>query len=692
MRYSNDTRNLGDKLLPKLIAAVTQSVIATKRGLMPTEHKLRVMAMQDIIDRMGIEAAELGGPIIQAALDYHGDSLHPLVRDYLESVASGKDQIKALGGVFFGGASSTLNTVISNSLAPLAYQLIEHMPSLTLDPQTAAAGWATGQISSADALLSAARAGFPAGEGLLLQGLAQTIPPISDLNEMVWRGFLSQHDANTWVKRSGVPDAFVRLYEDSRHNILTIADAALGVLKGSISEAEGKRIAEQNGYSNADFDTFLLNTGEPLGLQELQSALRRGFIDTARFSRGVRQSRTRNEWNDIALALRFAPPSTADAIEASIQGYMTKEQARKYAEQNGLEASAFDPLWLTAGEPLSRTEMTDLVNRGEATLEQYRKALAQSRLKDSYIELSTKLIKRPMSVADAVEGNVQGYLTVAQSDAIMSENGLRDQDRIILRDIAGEPLSKTEMLRLHRMGKVTVDEVKQALRESRLKNKYIDHALELTEVIPPIFEIRILLQQGAITDAQATTLIHELGYPQWLIAPIVKAFSSGGATAHKTITEGMLADLYLEQAINGTEFRDALKALGYSTGNIELIVEVNDWKAELAARNALISKVRSQYVGRKINEATAQADLLAAFIPSTVVDKIMGDMNLEIAAQVRLLSEAQIATAWQLGLFDQIGTAANTDAATAYLERLGYTAPDARILLEIKNKGPLTVG
>jgi hypothetical protein len=689
MRSSKDGDQLGSKLGPKLVSLVSQSVISTKRGLFDTEHKLRVKSMQSIIDRMGIESAEVAAPFIARILAAHGDELDPLLRDYFETVAGGQDQMKSIEGLFFGGLGSALSQVVSNYASAVTYPLNELKPNLVNDVGNLASAVALGIQDYDNALLNAHYQGLQTGSFDVLVDLAQNPPSVDDLAQFVNRGYMSEDDANAWLTRLGIPTTFKQFYQNLRTNILSPADASLGVLRGDLTLAQGRQIANENGFTDDQFNTLLLNTGEPLGLMQLLEAYRRKFISLDQLKAGILQSRIRDQWVDTAVALAVEPPSTADAIEASVQGYITQDQAKEIALQNGLEEEWFDAMWLTAGEPLSRTEMTDLVNRGYATEDQYKDALRQSRLKDSYINLSVDLIKRPMTISDALEANVQGYLTDDQADKIMDMNGLRTEDQPILRESVGDPLSLTEMLRLWNRGEVTQDQVEQALRESRLKDKYIPYALKLRTELPGLYDIRLMVSEGAIDTAAATNLLVELGYPSDLIKQLIAAFSGSSTTASKAVTESMLADLYLETAITATEFVSALKALGYSDANAALILEVNDWKAELAARNALMAKVRTQYVSGKIDKNTAQNDLLAAIIPASVVDKVLADWDLILAANVKTLTAAQVVSAWQLNLFESNDPNANLQLAVGYLVKLGYSTSDANILLAIKNGGPL---
>ncbi len=588
------TRDIGDKLAPKLVRLIADTVIATKKGLFPVEHKLRVKATQDIIDRAGREVAGLMQPHILQVLE--SPDLSPETRAVLESAASGEHQWQALAGfaLSFTGAGATISTVINNDLAPTLRSIIARSPGQIPDAATLATMVAKAVIPESNGRRNIAEAGFDDYWATQLIRLAETIPPPDNLFSLLNRGIIPEQQVHDLLARYGIPPSLIDAIAHLSDQLLAPADAALAVLRGNMSHAEGVKIAKENGVSAADFEVLIGNTGEPPGVMDLLSAFRRGFIDQAELTHGILQSRVRNEWIPTILKMRFQPMTTADAIDATVQNHLSEAEARHIAEQNGLEPSAFDPLRLTAGSPLS----------------------------------------------------------------------------------------KVEMLRLHRMGKATVDEVKQALRESRLKDKYIDHALELTTQIPPLFTIRSMLSAGAITDAEAATLLHEDGYQEFVIKAVIKSSHKTKTAKARDLTEGMLSELYQEQAIPAQQFTDHLEHMGYSKAEAAEIREIDDWKIAKANRDNAISKVRAGYVGRKIPEHVASGELDALQVPSNMRDKLLADWDIEIQSTVHLLTGAQIVAAWYIQLF-------TTEQALAKLVHIGYSAADARTLLEIRNKGPL---
>jgi hypothetical protein len=689
MPYSKADRQIGDKLIPKIQAAIVQAIVSTKRQSLDTEKMLRVVTTKAIADVIGEEFAELMLPFVTPMLKESG--LPDEVKDVIRKMASGENQYQAMAGMAFGmtGVPNLVSQLTQNAFAPVARRLlssdalldppwqviIDQVARNIQDPNTAR-GQVTGQGIASQWF-----------DNLVMQG--QSLPDTATLLEWIRRSLMDQQDAKGWLARAAIPEQLQELYIDLSRQLLSPADAALAVLRGDTDLKYAQGIANAAGITDDDFNILMLNTGEPPGIMQLLEANRRGFIDDATLKRGILQSRVRNEWIPTIQKLAYEPLSTADAIQAAVQGYITQDQAKKYAQQNGLEPDDFNAAFLAAGEPLSRTEMEQLWRRGYVTEDNVRDALKQSRLKDSYVDWALLLKDVPMSTADAVEAYIQGYLAENDAKTIIMMNGLRSQDIDPLILTAGDPLSKTEMLTLLRRGKVTKEQVKDALRQSRLKDSYIDTALELETQLPALYEVRALLSGGALTPEQGTQLLLEQGYTPDIVKAIVASLTGGVLAKTKTITEAQITDLYIEGELTAQEYITELGVIGYSQAEAELIQEVNDWKLAIAGRNQVISVIRARYISGKITQQVASADLDAVQISSNMRDRLFDDWNIELASQIKLLSESQIVDAWFGKLFEQNDPAANTQLALEYLARLGYSNTDATILLELKNKGPL---
>jgi hypothetical protein len=581
-------RELGDKIGPRLSQLVGAHVLAARRDHAPLEAKIRQVATQALIDKAGLEVAQHIAPLIHAAIDANPD-MHPEVKAYLLRTASGKHQLQAIAGfVGLQAAGSALSTLLQNELAPLVYPIIASNPHLRLDPQTAARLNAVGLFSDTDAANEGNAQGFDSNRMAWLKQLQQSVPDSQTIGQMLDRGLLSLADANYWIHRGGYGDDLHAPLLALRRLLLSPADAALGVLRGNISHDAGVAIAKANGMDAADFQTFIDNTGEPLALEQLAEAWRRGFIGEADFKRGLLQSRVRDEWLRTAEQLRYEPMSTADAVEAAVQGHLSQQQMATIADHNGLEPGQVDTLYLTAGEPLSRTEMDQLYNRGL----------------------------------------------------------------------------------------VTKDQVDQAARESRLKDKYVPLAYPLHVRLPEGRQVVSAITHGAATKDQGLRLLAELGYSAEVAQILVAEGTNAKLGTHHALTVAEIRQLYTAAIFTRAHAEQLLTSAGYDTADAEVLIRSWDLLATAAITRQAIGAVRSRYVARHIDWTTAETDLVALGVPATAHPVYKRTWDIELAATTRQLTEAQIVAAHKKTLI-------SGQDAYQRLVHLGYDTGDAKILLGV---------
>jgi hypothetical protein len=388
-------------------------MVATHQKLLHTKHKLAMLIFSDISDIISEEVHGTVGPILrQLHDDTPKDSpAHGLVK----FMATEHGQLQALAGTAAGasGLFSSVGQVVNNELSPSVRGLLASNPHLLPDPGTLAELAARGLADQHDALQSIAEQGINTGWGNALIELNKQYPDMATMLELMRRGKLGRDTYIEWSIRQGIPAAVADVTADLIAVPLSPADAALALLRGNMSEGAALKAAADWGVNADDFNVMVGNTGEPLGLEQLLEAHRRGFIDTQRLVRGIIQSRVRNEWVDVAEKLAFAPMSTAEAVEAVVQNQLSFVDGERYASQNGLEAGMFQTLVNTAGSPLSRTEMEQLYNRGEATQAEVEQALRESRLKNKYVSKAFQLHSRLVTPGELADAVVYGAMTHA---------------------------------------------------------------------------------------------------------------------------------------------------------------------------------------------------------------------------------------------------------------------------------------
>jgi hypothetical protein len=479
----------GAKVGVRIAGLVSQSIVHTHSKLLHIKHKLAMMIFSDISDIISEEVHQGVGSIIrQLHSDLPDESIaNPL----LKFMATQHGQLQAVAGTMASasGLFSSVGEVINNELSPSVRGLLASNPHMLPDTGTIANLAARGLAQINDAVSSIAQQGIDTGWGNALVKMNEAFPDSGTMLDMVRRGLIGRDNFIEWSHRSGMTASTAEAVLGLLNVPLSPADAALAVLRGNIDMGTALKHAAAYGVDAGDFQILIDNTGEPLGLMELLEARRRGFIDDARLTRGIIQSRIRNEWVDVAKAIAFSPMSTADAVNAVVQNHLTQAQASAIASQNGLEPGAFDTLVQTAGEPLSRTEMEQLYNRGQVTEAQVKQALNESRLKPKYTDLAFQLHVKLLPIRNLAEAVEYGVMPMHAAVQEAMKNGYSEADATTLIQAAS-----ARKLQTYRHGIVTAAE-----------SLYVDNALSLDDAMA-------VAKDAGFNDAEATAIFKGAEY------------------------------------------------------------------------------------------------------------------------------------------------------------------------------------
>lgn len=581
-----DDSHRGAKIGPRIANLVSQSIVYTHTKLLDLKHKLAVMVFNTVTNEISDEVDMTLGPLIrQLANDY--DSEGPAAA-YLQFMKHGRGQLKALAGSAATGQSLTwaLGTIISNLFAPDVYNAVGFTPNMLPDSASAAQMAAVGVLTEAQARDIANRNGFANiyGDGWIES--AKTYPGLSELIQLVRYGVLSQDTYFELAQKSGVPHGVAGVYYALKDSYVSMEDGAVAYLRGEIDRGILDGLGEFAGYSASQVDVYLKSIGEPPGTMELLEAYRRHIIDRGQLERGIKQSRTRDEWIPVIEALRYSPMSIADAVNAVVQNHMSEGDAAAIADQNGLQPGQFDTLVQTAGSPLSRTELEQLYN----------------------------------------------------------------------------------------LGAVGSDVVMQGLRESRLKDKYVSDALLLHRRLLEPRTISESVTDGAISHAEGIRKAMEHGFNAEDAAIMVDGASARKTRVFKDRIIAAAESMYVDNAVDRESILSIVQAMGYDATEAEFAVQAAEFHREARVFTAATNAIRSKLVSHHITEQEASALLDSIGMQATQREYLLGMWRVEVAANTRMLTPAQVIKAAGSGLITQ-------DDAQARLEFMGYSATDAGLLL-----------
>jgi hypothetical protein len=222
----------------------------------------------------------------------------------------------------------------------------------------------------------------------------------------------------------------------------------------------------------------------------------------------------------------------------------------------------------------------------------------------------------------------------------------------------------------------------QGFLEGPWRNKWLHAFKGLREYFPPPRTVTAMYREGAFDHVQAADYLAKQGLPGHLITSYLSAGTHAKTAAEKHLAKGDVLALYHDKLIDSAQATSALVALKYTATDARQLLALTDVRAASAQLNSAITKVRELFLAGKLTEAQARTTLAELKVPAGQVAQVVAVWKLEAVKHVRTLTPAQIEDAFKLDLISQA-------VAEAELQRIGYTAFDAWLLLSIKHKSPL---
>lgn len=561
-------------------AALLQSIAEDAAGKVKTDPFAGVGNLSDVISALDSVVNTLLG-------------LADPIKD-LENIAGNAGKSIGIGYVL-GYLGWQLGQPFFATLVQDAYKIAVDLGIETqLDAATTAKLVVDGILTQSEGFAEGQRQGYDNGRMGHLFEDAKTRPDVAVLLEMIRRDLIQTPDLEIALQRHGFDSFWQQAIAGLTRQLLSPADLALANLRGNMDDAALQAYARQLGVDPGDMQVLIDNTGEPPGPEQLMEALRRGFIDKARFDRGIRQSRVRNEWEDVEYALRESPMTTADAVRAVVEGHLTDAEGQEIAVENGLMSRDWPTLVASWGRPLSHEQMMMLYFRGQATL----------------------------------------------------------------------------------------PEVQQAFRESDIKNKYIDQAIELGRRLIPERTIVSALDHGVIDHAGALQRLKELGFNDADAQALVALGTAQRATSHKTLSRTDILAMYSDTLITRQVALDHIEKLGYDTADATAMLDLADYKRKASALKTLERGVEATLKAHHITQQQAITQLQAGGLDAQQATTLVDEWLAQRATVTRTLTEAQVLKA--------VGEKILTEAdGRARLMATGLADADVTILYQLHGILPI---
>ena len=489
--------------------------------------------------------------------------------------------------------------------------------------------------------------------------------------------------ATGWALGSFFTEAARPLYQPISHainsavtnEIFDAVTAAQLVVRGLMEAGHGADEASGSGFDQDHFTHLAALNTQHLALAELLELWRRDLIAES----DVKATLKRQAYSDTAIenvvALRRNLLSPADLALALLRGDIDQATFDTYMSTVGVDRADATVLVGNTGEPPGTMQLLEAYRRGfidQATLE---RGIRQSRVRNEWIPTIEKLRYAPMDISDAARAVVQNYMKEPDAEKIAEDNGLEPGRMKTIIEIQGNPLSHEQMISLYHRGLVTLDDVKQAIRESHVKDKYIDDAVQLGRRLMPERTVVMALEHNALTDREALQRLSWLGYEASDAKALIDTGRNASVGREKELAKSDVLNLFVQYAIDGTTAEKMLGTLGYHSDNAKWLMELAAFRRTAHDVTEVVSALRRLYVERWIDEAEVRDDLGKLGVPSDRIEHMLPLWKLDRDVTKRHLTEAQVTRAVKKGTF-------TVKQGIDRLIGMGYSPADALILVE----------
>jgi len=515
--------------------------------------------------------------------------------------------------------------------------------------------------------------------------------------------FITKGAAVAEAERSGIDATrFDTLLELATVRI-TPADLAEAVLRSYLDHSAAAHEAQLQGVDAERFNTMTLLAGDGIGPEQAAEALRRGFIaksgmgpDSTSYEQAIAESRLHNKWGPTLFELTKALLSPPDLAQAVVRGFMAQGHAESLAAIAGVDATDFAVMVELAADAPSPTELAEALRRGLIPFDAgsangvgFVQGIREGRLADKWIAMIQGLAKLWPTPTDALEARLVGQVTDEESQELYARFGGDPEWWSLLFHTRGESPTPLELISMANRGFIpwdglgqNVTSYAQGFHEGRWRDKWQDVYKRFAEYQPSEGTITTLLAHGVITNEQATDYYTKLGMSDALIGQMVDEAHTEALSDYRGATVSMVLQAYYQQLITADQARPILYALHVTPIAADFMLLYEDMQRAFTALNNALTRIRTLFANRKITLQTATDSLTQLGIAPVTIEGILRSWEVENSITVKVLTEAQIADAFELGIFSQ-------DQAITELVNIGYTPFDAWALLSIKMKTAL---
>lgn len=378
---------------------------------------------------------------------------------------------------------------------------------------------------------------------------------------------------------------------------LSPADAATAVIRNiqGVDAAAGE--AQLSGINRDRFDRLVALAGNAPDPTSLAVALRRGFVDEARYEKGIAQGALRDEWSDVVKELAVQEPSPMDAMTALVEGQLDEATARAKFAAFGGQPSEFDWLFGTVGAGPSPLEAAQMAYRGVIPwtgkglgVVSFEQAVAEGHTRNKWEPAYRALSEYLPPPRTITAMHREGALTTEQAAKLLADHGLpADLAAAYLlssskaKTAKARELAESTVLTLYRDRLIPRDEAEtfiERLGYSTEEAGFILAAedLRVTErfMVAAVGRIHTYYIGHKISATAAATALADLRVESAQAAELVALWDHERAANVKRVTPAEVATAFMHSIIDQGTAQSILESDGYSPYDAWLLLSVHN--------------------------------------------------------------------------------------------------------------------
>lgn len=377
-----------------------------------------------------------------------------------------------------------------------------------------------------------------------------------------------------------------QLRSDYQSVPLTPADLADMVERNIVGQDWAEGEAAKSGISAERFALMVKDTGEPYGVDQALSLLRRGLISEQRFAEVLYYSRVRNEFLPDVLQLAHETMTAGDAVELALKQITDEGAARDLFVRAGGLADQFDLLVQASGNPIGPEAAVHLWQHGEIDDEQLRQVIAHSRINPMFYDLAKLTGLKWLSVIQVELALKAGTVPPAEAAKWLAQDGYpTDQiEAFVTAAAAGKTathkaLTESQITELYETGVLTHDQAGAELVALGYEAGEVDFILAvyqqrrlLSMSQAAVAQVRKVYLAGRIDKSTASTDLDALGIDPAARDHYLTIWGIERATELRELSMAQIGSAFKKGLLSDTDALARWEAMGYSADDAAIIL------------------------------------------------------------------------------------------------------------------------